>query len=396
MATVGFREARDCVIQHVRGQASGLSEEVDLESAAGRVLAEEICADRDYPPLDRSVRDGFAVHAADLPGALAVIGEVRAGEISSAEVKRGEALEIMTGAPMPKGADAVIMVEYVRREGNRIATDRAISSGEAVNPRGSEVREGARLLSSGQRLGFAEVAMLAAVGRLRARVYRRPVVAILATGDEIVEINQQPLPFQIRNSNAYSLAAQVRRSGGVPRILPVACDNYDSTRSLIERGLEDDLLLVSGGVSAGKYDIVERVLAELGAEFFFDRVLIQPGQPLVFGRVRGKFVFGLPGNPVSTMVTFEIFARAAMELLEGQDQPLLPLTLARLSQDVRQKTGLTRFLPAQLSPDGAELTPLHWTGSSDVPALTRANAFLVTEAGRESWKAGDMIQVMLK
>jgi molybdopterin molybdotransferase len=396
VGTLGFREARDCVIERTGRRLVLTSEEVDLECAAGRVLAEEIRADRDYPPLDRSVRDGFAVHAADLPGTLAVIGEVRAGQIFSAEVKRGEALEIMTGAPMPQGADAVVMIEHVRREGNRIATERAISPGEAVNPRGGEVREGAVLLSGGKRLGFAEIAMLAAVGRVRLRVYRRPVVAIVATGDEIVEIDQQPLPFQIRNSNAHSLAAQVRRAGGVPQILPVARDNYESTRSLMERALEYDLLLVSGGVSAGKYDIVERVLGDLGAEFFFDRVLIQPGQPLVFGCVRGKFVFGLPGNPVSTMVTFEIFARAAMELLEGQDQPLLPLTLARLSQDLRHKTGLTRFLPARLSPDGAEVTPVRWTGSSDVPALTRANAFLVTEAERESWQAGELIRVMLK
>jgi molybdopterin molybdotransferase len=171
---------------------------------------------------------------------------------------------------------------------------------------------------------------------------------------------------------------------------------YDSTRELIERGLASDLLLLSGGVSAGKYDIVERVLADLGAEFYFDRVLIQPGQPLVFGRARETFFFGLPGNPASTMVTFEIFARAAVEMLGGRQEPILPLTLARLTVPFRHKTGLTRFLPAKLSASGVDLTPVPWQGSSDVPALSRANAFLVADADRESWVAGDLIRVLPK
>lgn len=397
VATLGFHEARQCVIESVRGaRPEPVPEEVELEFAAGRVLAKEIRADRDYPPLDRSVRDGFAVRAADLPGTLKVIGEVRAGEIFSGEVKPGEAVEIMTGAPMPKGADAVVMVEYVQRDEDRITTGRAVRPGESVNPWGSEAREGQAVLSAGQRLSFAEIAMLATVGRTRVRVYRQPLVAIIATGDEIVEVGEQPLGYQIRNSNAHSLAVQVRRAGGIAEILPVARDNYASTREVVERGLQQDLLLLSGGVSAGKYDIVERVLADLGAEFLFDRVLIQPGQPLVFGRARGKFFFGLPGNPASTMVTFEIFARAAMELLAGQDEPMLPLTLVRLAKDFRHKTGLTRFLPARLSADGSEVTPIPWGGSSDVPALTRANAFLVAEADRESWRAGDLIRVLLR
>jgi molybdopterin molybdotransferase len=370
--------------------------EVELASAAGRVLGGAIEADRDYPALDRSVRDGFAVRAADLPGAVMVIGEVRAGEIFAGEVKPGEALEIMTGAPMPAGADAVVMVEHATRDGDRISTERAVKAGEWVNRQGSEARRGEAVLARGQRLGFAEIAMLAAAGRTRVRVFERPRVAILATGDEIVPVERQPLPYQVRNSNAHSLAVQVRRAGGEPEILPVALDNYEATRELIERGLQQDLLLLSGGVSAGKYDLVERVLADLGAEFFFDRVLIQPGQPLVFGRACGKFFFGLPGNPASTMVTFEVFARAAVELLEGQDEAMLPITLARLTRDFRHKTGLTRFLPARLSADGAELTPVPWGGSSDVPALARANAFLVARADRESWSAGDPIGVLIK
>jgi molybdopterin molybdotransferase len=227
-------------------------------------------------------------------------------------------------------------------------------------------------------------------------VFRKPQVAILATGDEIVDVNETPLDHQVRNSNAQSLAVQVASAGGCPRILPVARDAYDATRELVEQGLRFDLLLLSGGVSAGKYDIVERVLAELGAEFFFDHVLIQPGQPLVFGRARDKFYFGLPGNPASTMVTFEVFARAAVQMLGGEKEPMLPLLWSRLSQDFRQKTGLMRFLPARVSPDGSEVSPVRWQGSGDVPAQARANAFLVTEPERETWVAGELIRVLMK
>ncbi len=176
----------------------------------------------------------------------------------------------------------------------------------------------------------------------------------------------------------------------------IARDLYASTRELIEHGLRFDMLLLSGGVSAGKYDLVESVLADLGAEFYFDRVLIMPGQPLVFGKARGKFFFGLPGNPASTMVTFELFARAMVERLAGQSQPLLPILWSKLATEFRQKTGLTRFLPATISEDGSTVTPLPWQGSGDVPALARANAFLVTEPDRERWAAGDWIRVLMK
>jgi molybdopterin molybdotransferase len=371
-------------------------ESVALEAAAGRVLAEALRADRDYPAVARSVRDGYAVRAIDLPAGLEVIGEVRAGQSFTGEVGWNQAVEIMTGAPVPRGADAVVMLESVRLEDHRVIVDRTAEPGQFVNPQGSEARAGEILLDSGKRLDFTGVAMLAAVGKARVSVYAAPRVAILATGDEIVPVGETPQEFQIRNSNVYSLAAQVSRAGGAPEILAVARDEVQHTGELIERGLGADLLLISGGVSAGKYDIVERVLADLGAEFYFDRVLIQPGQPLVFGRARGKFFFGLPGNPSSTMVTFEIFARAALELLGGQDEITLHMPLSRLTREFHHHTGLTRFLPAHLSADGSEVTPVPWHGSGDVPALTRANAFLVAEADRAEWSAGDLIRVLLK
>jgi molybdopterin molybdotransferase len=397
VATLTFEQARRCVLEELRASGSEPKTElIGLSEAAGRVLASPVTSDRDYPTLSRSVRDGFAVRAADLPGDLSIIGEVRAGEIFAGEVQPGEALEIMTGAPLPHGADAVVMVEHCTVAGDRVSIARTLAPGENVSPKASQARENEVLLEAGHRLGFAEIGLLAMLGSTRVPVYARPQVAILATGDEIVEVKETPLDYQIRNSNVESLAVQVRRAGGCPTILPIARDLYQATRELTEHGLRFDMLLLSGGVSAGKYDIVETVLADLGAEFYFDRVLIMPGQPLVFGKARDRFFFGLPGNPASTMVTFEIFARAAVELLGGQKEPCLPLVWSKLSQDFRQKTGLTRFLPAVLSADGALVTPMPWQGSSDVPSLARANAFLVTEPDRETWTAGDWMRVLLK
>jgi molybdopterin molybdotransferase len=392
--TLSFSDARACILQRVKQSMS--TEEVPVLESGGRILAETIHADRDYPPFPRAARDGFAVKAENLPGELRVIGEVRAGEVYPDMLVSGEAVEIMTGAPLPEGADAVVMVEHTVRDGSHVRIERAQKPGENFAPVGSEATKGSAILSSGQRIGFSEVSALAMVGRERVQVYRKPRVAILPTGDELVEVQSEPQTFQIRNTNAWSLSAQVRRAGGEPEILPIARDNIESTRSSIEKGLQADLLLLSGGVSAGKYDIVERVLAGLGAEFFFDRVKIQPGQPLVFGCIKETFFFGLPGNPASTMVTFEIFARAAMERMAGAVASPLPLLRARLTKEFRHKTGLTRFLPACLSDDGSTVEPVAWKGSGDIPSITRANAFLVADEDRESWAAGDDIRVLLK
>jgi molybdopterin molybdotransferase len=389
-----FTEARDTVLRLVHATPS--TEEAELGEAAGRVLAENVAADRDTPALPRSVRDGFAVRASDVPGELTVIGEVRAGDRYAGTVGPGQAVEIMTGAPVPDGADAVIMVEHTTRAGDRVAHDRKAEPQQFINPAGCEAAAGEMVLRAGTRIDYTGVAFLASVGRSNVKVYRKPIVAIIATGDEIVEVGETPREFQIRNSNAWSLAAQVARAGGVPRILPVARDTLDETRALIALGLAADLLLLSGGVSAGKHDVVEPALAAAGAEFFFDRVLIQPGQPLVFGRARERFFFGLPGNPASTMVTFEVFARAALERLGGVESPPLHLPWAQLTRDFRHRAGLTRFLPAQLSDDGGAVTPVAWRGSGDVPSMTRANAYVVADPDRPVYSAGEWIRVLSK
>lgn len=391
---MSFAEARRCVLERVKdGRRRPAEERVALAEAAGRVLAREVCADRDYPPVPRSMRDGYALRAEDLPGEFAVVGEVRAGQPCEVEVGPGEAVEIMTGATVPPGANAVVMVEHTRAEGARMFTERVLEKGANVNPRGCDARGGEAVLKAGERIGPAETALLATVGAAEVEVFARPRVAILATGDELVELDQCPLPHQIRNSNSWSLAQQVTRAGGEALVLGVARDRLEETEAQIGEALGCDLVLLSGGVSAGKYDVVEQALARHGAEFYFDRVKLQPGQPCVFGRARGTFFFGLPGNPASTLVCFETLARAAVELLGGCDEAPLAVTWAPLSEPFRHKAGLTRFLPARLEADG-RLRAVRWSGSGDVPALVRANCLLVADAEKEEYEAGEMIGVL--
>jgi molybdopterin molybdotransferase len=340
------------------------------------------------------MRDGYAVRAADLPGALAVIGEVRAGTAFRGSVGECQAVEIMTGAPVPDGADAVVMLEHARRRDAEVEIDGGVQTGQNISRQGSEARAGDVVAAAGVRIDYSYAALGASIGRTRLKVFHRPEVAIVATGDEIVPVDATPEPFQIRNSNAASLAAQIARAGGVPRHLPIVRDDLDNTRAVLEWAFESDLVLISGGVSRGKYDVVEPALASLGAEFFFDRVAMQPGQPTVFGRACGKFFLGLPGNPAATMVTFEVLARAALDLVAGHAAPLLPFSYAKLARDFHQHAGLTRFLPATVL-DG-EVTPIDWSGSGDINALARANAFLATDPARTEYAAGEWVRVLAK
>ena len=392
-----WEQARRIVIETVRALPRSSEEEtVSLAEAHGRVLAQLVRADRDYPALRRSLRDGFAVRASDVPGTLRIRGEVRAGEIESDPLRAGEALEIMTGAPVPEGADAVLMVEHVRRDGDSVRVDVGAEAGQFINNQGAEAPSGSTLIPAGTTLDASHIATLAMTGHTQVRVLRYPRVAILATGDEIVELDMKPAPHQIRNSNSYMLAALVRATGGEPTVLPIAGDHKEALIHLLQKGLELDMLLVSGGVSAGKYDLVKPCLREIGVEFHFERVRVQPGQPTAFGTFEGKPVFGLPGNPGSSLVTYQLFARAALQLLAGDNEPLLPLLSARFEAPFRHKPGLTRFLPARLSADGQSLRHIPWQGSSDIPALAKANVFLVADYDREFWEVGDSIRVIPK
>jgi molybdopterin molybdotransferase len=307
----------------------------------------------------------------------------------------------MTGAPVPVGADAVVMVEYTASANARVTVQRAVKAAENVVPAGAEARRGDVMVPKGTRVQHAAVAVAAAVGRPEIAVFRRPRVAVLATGDELVDVNLPPGPNEIRNSNSYSLAAQVYEAGGEAVILPVARDDAADLALLLRKGLEADLLLLSGGVSAGKYDLVEEVLASLGAKFFFTGVAIQPGKPVVFGEValNGKTTpfFGLPGNPVSTMVTFQLFVRPVLDALAGAKLEPLPFTQAILKAALSTKTGLTRFLPAKL--DGAHDKPgvelVQWQGSGDLMAASTANCYIVVPPDREQFEAGETVTVLL-
>src|SRR5213080_397682 len=287
---LSFEEARHVVEAHAARLRPRGKELADLLDAAGQVLAEPIVADRNFPPFPRAARDGYALQAADLanlPATLEVVGEIKAGAAPESvfELHPGKAAAIMTGAPAPSGADAVVMVEYTTRHGNQVEISRGVSAGDNIVPAGSEAKRGERLLSLGARLDHAAIAVAASVGRTHILVYSKPQIAVLSTGDEIVDIDVPPGPNQIRNSNSYSLAAQIKAAGGEPVLLPIAPDEPTRLRELISDGFESDLLLLAGGVSMGKYDLVEQVLADFQAEFFFTGAQIQPGRPIVFGRV---------------------------------------------------------------------------------------------------------------
>ena len=401
MAVLKFHEARQTVIETVRRfRKLSPSENVPLLAASGRVLAESVAADRDFPPFPRSTRDGFALRSADLsviPATLLVKDQIRAGAAYDGTIASGECVEIMTGAPVPTGADAVVMVEYTTPAGDHVEIQRSASAGENIVPSGSESRQGDVVLTAGRRVGYPEIALLAAVGKERVAVYPKPRVAVLPTGDEVVELGTDPGPYQIRNSNSFSLQEQVAVGGGIPVAIGIAPDREERLREMILEGLRSDLLLLSGGVSAGKYDLVEQVLAELGAEFFFDGVAIQPGRPLVFGRARGTFFFGLPGNPLSTMVTFELFVGPALDLLSGGETAPFIALRARLGKDIRRKAGLTAFLPAWIettSGDEPVVAPVEWKGSGDIVSLARANGYLVLPEDANEIRAGEWVGVI--
>jgi molybdopterin molybdotransferase len=415
-----FDEARRVVEDHASRVAPGATETLGLLPAAGRVLAEPITADRDIPPFPRSTRDGYAVRAGDLgelPARLKVIGEIKAGPAQlPSPLNRGEAFSIMTGAPVPPGADAVVMVEYTSPQGDSVEIAKAVSRAENIVAQGAEAKRGSLLLSRGTRLNEAAIALAASIGKSQLKVFARPRVAVLTTGDEIVEVDANPGPTQIRNSNSYSLSAQIQQAGGETVHLGIAPDEPRRLRQLMEDGLQSDLLIMTGGVSMGRYDLVEEVLTELQAEFFFTGARIQPGRPAVFGRCgfgsRGagalareeasapasKYFFGLPGNPVSTMVTFELFARPMLEGLAGMSPRELSFLHARLKSEIRVKTGLTRFLPATLSgkyeASRAELVP--WQGSGDIAARARSNCYIVIPPDREHIPAGEWVAIMLR
>ena len=377
------------------------SETVALGDAHGRILREDVIADIDLPPFDRARMDGYATRSADVaaaPARLRVIGEVPAGARFDGKVHSGEAVKIFTGAPIPDGADAVQKVEVTRAEGNAVEIMEPVLAGQFITPHASEIAAGETVAKMGHEVGAAEMAVLASFGYSRVRAGRRPRVAVLSTGSELVEVSTKPSAAQIRNSNTYTLAAYAAQAGAVVDMLGIVEDTPGATRdALIKASDNCDIVITSGGVSMGDYDLVKAALLEIGAEIYFDRVMIRPGKPIVFARCGQTFFFGLPGNPVSTSVTFNVFVRPAIRKMQGDTSPTLPIVSAELTRPVRDSSSRRSFLPARFFVEAgrAMVEPLKWGGSSDLVAFMRANALIIVREEVHDIDEGQLVDAVL-
>ena len=397
---IPVQEAIDIILSE-----SGLlaSEAVGLADAVGRVMSREIIADTDLPPFDRSQMDGFAVIAADIetaPATLRIVGESAAGHGWHNEMHHGQAVRIMTGAPVPAGSDAVQKVELTDQHGlsdDEIRILEPVKLGANIVRRGAEVKAGESIFASGELITPQMIAVLAAFGYASVTVAQRPRVGILATGSEIVPVDQKPGVDQIRNSNAPMLEALAARSGGVALSFPLSEDDIEELKAAITDSLDaSDILIITGGVSVGKYDLTKAALRQLGADIKFERVSLKPGKPAVFATLGDKLIFGLPGNPVSAAVTFELFVRPAIKSLSGATFRHLRAGHAVLASAVKAAKGRDTYLPATLDTDGSGrlvATPLRWQGSSDFIGFARAEALIRVDAG-ERLESGDAATIL--
>ncbi|MEK6282105.1 MAG: gephyrin-like molybdotransferase Glp [Acidobacteriota bacterium] len=382
------------------------SESVALEESLNRYLAQDIIADTDLPPFDRSQMDGYAIRAGDvqadaLPARLKIVGESAAGRGWHHDIGSGQAVRIMTGAPVPKGADSVQQVELTRELAAQQEVEilEVIAEGRSIVRQGAEIKAGARVLTAGERIGAGTMAVLASFGYAQVSVGRRPRVAVLATGSELVAVDQKPGRDQIRDSNNFSISAYAQLAGAIVERVPLAGDEAELLKRQIKEASErSEIVITSGGVSVGVYDFTKPVLKELGAEFFFERVALRPGKPTVFARLpNGTFVFGLPGNPVSVSVTFNLFARAAISALQGASQTELESETAVLGKNAKGAIERESYLPARLGTNSAGqliAAPLTWGGSSDFIAFARANSLVIVPANTRVVEAGTKLRVL--
>jgi molybdopterin molybdotransferase len=378
------------------------TEDVPLAEALGRVLGEDVAADGDVPPFDRSAMDGYAVRAAECaqaPVTLAVAGQVRAGALPEGPLPPGQAIQIMTGAPVPEGATAVQPVEKTRPVdgGRRVEILESVDPGAHIAWRGSEVRAGDRVLSRGEVLDPSAIGVLAAVGKGRVRVGRRPTVSLVATGDELVDVWDVPSKGRIRNSNGYAVFAQARSAGAEVRSLGIVPDDSQKIAEAVREGFRSDVLVLSGGVSEGAFDLVEEVLARFDVGLHFARVAIKPGAPLVFGQRGGKLVFGLPGNPVSAQVTFDLFVRAALLRMQGARSVARPCFEVEILGGFKNRSGRRAYFPVRLLLREGRLLaqPIPTTGSADLFSHARANALVIMEPTRLRAEPGERAPALL-
>ncbi|HUK57417.1 MAG TPA: gephyrin-like molybdotransferase Glp [Nitrospiria bacterium] len=398
---IPVEKARSLVLDQIQRMGT---EKQDLLHSLGRVLAEPVVSGRDHPPWNSSAMDGYAVRHEDVstasekkPVRLDVVEEIAAGALPTKTVEKGQAGRIMTGAPVPKGADAVVRVEDTRTEGDSVQIVCPAERGENVRLRGEDIQAGLVVLAQNSVMGPAEVGMLASVGRSHVLVYQRPRVAILATGNELADFHEPLTPNKIMNSNGYALAAQVLEAGGVPVILGIARDNREDLQDRLTQARSSDLILISGGVSVGMYDFVKDVLEQLGILMAFWKVAMKPGEPLAFGSLQGKPIFGLPGNPVSTMVTFEQFVRPALRKMEGHTLLFRPVIEASLMERLTKKPGKTHFVRAVVKKTG-DRYEVWTTGSQSSGVLTsmvKADGLLIFPSESDEMAKGQVVKVQL-
>jgi molybdopterin molybdotransferase len=379
-------------------------ERTPIVAALARVLAEQIHSPRDIPAFDNSAMDGYAVRAADValageskPARLRVVETIPAGAMPSRPIGAGEASRIMTGAPLPAGADAIVPVERTNGGDAEVEITAASPAGAFIRPRGEDLREGELAIAPGRRLTPADLGMLASLNRSMVEVYRRPRVAIVATGDELVDVDQIPRGAQIVNSSAYALHGAILEAGAEPIVLRVAPDQRAEVRARLTEALKFDAVLSTGGVSVGQFDHVKEVLDELGLRQLFHGVAQKPGRPLKFGLIGACPMFGLPGNPVSTMVCFYLYARPALLKMGGRSDLGLPRVTARCAVDIKTSKDLTEFVRVRLERRGEELlaTPTGSQGSGILSSLSRADGLLIGPAGETVLKAGSQATVLV-
>ena len=375
------------------------TENVEIVDVIGRVLADDVIADMDMPPFDRSQMDGYAVRAINLENApveLKIVGESAAGRGWHQEMKAGEAVRIMTGAPVPAGADAVQKVELTSEKDGVVTIEKSVNVGQSIVTKGVEIGKGETIFSAGTVITKNMIASLAAFGYASVSVARRPRVTVLPTGTEIVEVGEKPRTDQIRNSNAVMLKAFADKYG-VASTMPIARDDIDDLKNKIKAAVsKSDILVITGGVSVGKYDLTKAALRDLGAEIFFERLRLKPGKPTVFARLGNALVFGLPGNPVSTAVTFYLFVQKAMLLMQGAVQNDLRPGYAVLTKSGKGAKDRDSYLPATLKTgNGGRLfaEPLKWGGSSDFVGFARAEALIIVPAGK-TFDEGDVVEIV--
>jgi len=376
------------------------AERIALDAAVSRILAENIIADTDLPPFDRSQMDGYAVKAADTKATsatLRIVGESAAGRGWHKTLKNGEAVRIMTGAPIPKGANAVQKIELTEEKQGTVTFFEPTVAGRFIIRKGAEIKEGKTVLKKGDLLSPANIAVPAAFGYAKVKVAKRPRVAIFSTGTEIVEINKKPKQDQIRNSNSLMLATLCHAAGAETQVFPIISDDISDLKSQISNAVKTaDILITTGGVSVGKYDLTKVALQELGAKLFFDKIALKPGKPTVFGKLKKTFVFGLPGNPVSAAVTFHLFVRLLIKKMQGASAAGLEIDFAVCLNSVKSNKERDTYLPAQLCigiDSRTGVNPLSWQGSSDFVSFARADALIFIPMGK-TVQSGDDVEIV--